>query len=398
MKEEIMQKPARPFLWLTTCLALTGLLALTILPLTGPPAIAAEPYVIGGVFSITGPQSYLGEPERNSLEMVVEEINAKGGINGHPLQAVIYDDEGDATKANLNATKLLQKDKALAIIGPSLTPTSMALIPVTQKAQVPVISCAAGVDITSPAKERVWVFKTAQTDQMAVARIYQYLKKQKITKVAILTISSSFGVSGKDQLLKQAPGAGIEVVAQEVFGEKDTDMTPQLTKMRGAPAQAVICWGTGPAPAIVAKNMKQLGITLPLIQSHGAASKKFIEYAGEAADGIILPAGKIAVYKDLPDSDPQKAVLQGYVSKYEAKFKSPVSGFGGYAYDAINMLAQALTKAGADQAKIRQELENTKNFPGVSGVFNMSPEDHNGLQPDAFVMVKIEKGNWKLLD
>jgi branched-chain amino acid transport system substrate-binding protein len=358
----------------------------------------AADVVIGGLFSITGPQSYLGEPERNTLEMAVEEINAKGGINGNKVVAVIYDDEGDANKARLNASKLLDKDKAVAIIGPSLTPTSMAIIPITQPAKVPLISCAAGINITSPVKERPWVFKTAQTDQMAVSRIFQYLKKQNINKVAIITVSSSFGVSGKEQLLEQAPKAGIEIVAQEVFGEKDTDMTPQLTKIRSTPAQAVICWGTGPAPAVVAKNMKQLGMTVPLIQSHGAASKKFIEYAGDAAEGIILPAGKINIFKDLPDTDPQKAVIKNYVEKYGAKFKAPVSPFGGYAYDAANMLFLAMSKAGTDKDKIRQELEKIKNFPGVSGMFNMSPEDHNGLGPDAFVMVKIEQGNWKLLD
>lgn len=361
------------------------------------PGQAAE-YVIGGLFSITGPQSYLGEPERNTLEMVVEEVNAKGGINGVKVRAVIYDDEGDANKARLNASKLIDKDKVLAIIGPSLTPTSMAIIPITQPAKVPLISCAAGVSITAPAAERQWVFKTAQTDQLAVARIYQYLQKHGIKKIAIITVSTSFGVSGKEQLLAQAPGAGLEVVAQEVFGEKDSDMTPQLTKIRATPAQAVICWGTGPAPAIVAKNMRQLGMTIPLIQSHGAASKKFIEYAGEAAEGIILPAGKITVYKDLPDTDPQKAVIKDYVTKYEARFKTPVSSFGGYAYDAAQLLFRALAKAGADRDKIRQELETTRNYAGVSGIFNMSPEDHNGLGPDAFVMVKIEKGDWKLIE
>jgi branched-chain amino acid transport system substrate-binding protein len=372
-------------------------LTLALSAMLAAPALAAD-IVVGGIFSITGPQSYLGEPQRNTIDMVVEEINAKGGINGNKVVAVVYDDEGDANKARLNATKLMDKDKATAIIGPSLTPTSMAIIPITQPAKVPLISCAAGLSITSPVNERPFVFKTAQTDQLAVSRIYQYLNKNKINKVAIITVSSSFGASGKDQLLAQASKAGIEVVAQEVFGEKDTDMTPQLTKIRSTPAQAVICWGTGPAPAVVAKNIKQLGMTVPLIQSHGAASKKFIEYAGEAAEGIILPAGKIAVYKDLPDTDPQKAVIKNYVEKYEAKFKTPVSGFGGYAYDAFNMLALAMGKAGTDTAKIRQELENIKNFPGVSGIFNMSPEDHNGLGPDAFVMVKIDKGTWKLID
>ncbi|MGA8573000.1 MAG: ABC transporter substrate-binding protein [Desulfobaccales bacterium] len=358
----------------------------------------SKPYIIGGIFSITGPQSYLGEPERNSMEMVAEAINAKGGINGHPLKMVIYDDEGDVTKARLDAEKLLQKDQAVAIVGPSLTPTSMTVLDITQKAKRPLISCAAASSITSPAQERAWVFKTAQTDQMAVSRIYQYCQKHGIAKVAILTMSSGFGVAGKGQLLSQAPKSGIEVVDQEVFGEKDTDMTPQLTKIKGTPAQAVICWGTGPAPALVAKNLKELGLTLPLIQSHGAASKKFIELAGEGAEGVIMPAGKLVIYKQLPDSDPQKAVCQEYAEKYAAKFKTPESSFGGYAYDAQRMLDQALQQAGADPAKIRDALEGIKNFVGVSGIFNMSLEDHNGLTPDAFVMVKIEKGQFTLTD
>ncbi len=362
------------------------------------PGSKSKSYLIGGIFSITGPQSYLGEPERNSMEMVAEEINAKGGINGHPLKLMIYDDEGDVTKARLAAEKLLQKDQALAIIGPSLTPTSMAVLEITQKAKVPLISCAAAASITSPAQERAWVFKTAQTDQMAVSRIYQYCQKQGIARVAILTMSTGFGVAGKEQLLSQAAQYGIEVLAQEVFGEKDTDMSPQLTKIRGTAAQAVICWGTGPAPALVAKNLKELGLTLPLIQSHGAASKKFIELAGDAAEGVVLPAGKLAIYQQLPDSDPQKAVCKEYAEKYQARFKAPESSFGGYAYDAQRMLDQALVKAGRDQAKIRDALEGIKNFPGVSGVFNMSPEDHNGLTPDAFVMVKIEKGQFTLTD
>ncbi|MGQ9688500.1 MAG: ABC transporter substrate-binding protein [Desulfobaccales bacterium] len=354
--------------------------------------------VVGGIFSITGPASYLGEPERNTLQMMVDEINAKGGINGQPVKVVIYDDEANVTKARLHAEKLVTKDNALAIIGPSLTHTSMTVLEVTQKAQVPLISCAAGVDITSPAKDRQWVFKTPQTDQMAVSRIYQYLKEKGLTKVAIITVSTGFGISGKKQLEDQASQFDIKIVAKEIFGEKDTDMTPQLTKIRGTDAQAVICWGTGPAPALVAKNMKQLGFTIPLIQSHGAAFKKFIELAGDAADGILMPAGKLTIYKQLPDTDPQKKVCQAYDEMYQKKFSAPASSFGGYAYDGMQMLKMAIEKGGVDKAKIRDAIEGTKNYVGVSGIFNMSPEDHNGLTPEAFVMVKIDKGDFKLLE
>ncbi|RLB05554.1 MAG: ABC transporter substrate-binding protein, partial [Deltaproteobacteria bacterium] len=228
-------------------------------------------------------------------------------------------------------------------------------------------------------------------------KIYSYIKEQNIKKIAIITVANAFGESGKEQLIKQAPKFGIELVAQESFGPKDTDMTPQLTKIRATPAQAVVCWGTNPGPAVVAKNMKQLDMKIPLFQSHGVASPKFIELAGDAANGIILPTGKILVAKDIPDSDPQKSALLKYIKDYESRYKTNVSGFGGYAYDGLNLLAIALEKAGTDKAKIRDELEKIKGYKGVSGVFNFSPSEHNGLTMDAFVLVKIVNGKWQII-
>jgi branched-chain amino acid transport system substrate-binding protein len=354
------------------------------------------PYKIGGIFAITGPASFLGEPERNSMELLAERINAEGGINGHPIELVIYDTEGDATKAVLNTNKLIEKDNVLAIVGPSRSGTTLAVMPIVEKARVPLISCAASVKITTPVKQ--WVFKTPQTDVMAVAKIYDYIKGQGIEKIAILTVSNAFGDSGRQQLLEQAAGYGYEIVADERFGPKDTDMTPQLTKIRALKPQAIICWGTNPGPAVVAKNMQQLGIEIPLYQSHGVASKKFIELAGEAADGIILPTGKILVAGDLPESDPQKEILQKYITDYEAKYNMAVSGFGGYAWDGLQILAQALEKAGNDRAKIRDEIEKIDGYVGISGIFRFSPQDHNGLNKDeAFVMVRIADGNWQII-
>jgi branched-chain amino acid transport system substrate-binding protein len=357
---------------------------------------AKAPYKIGGLFSITGPNSFLGEPERNSMQLLAEQINAKGGINGRPLELVIYDDEGDEGKAVLNANKLIEKDQVLAIVGPSLTGTTMAVIPIVEKAQVPLISCAAGVKITTPVKK--WVFKTPQTDVMAVAKIYEFMKRQGIRKIALLTVSNAFGDSGREQLVEQASGAGFQIVADEKFGASDADMTPQLTKIRGLSPDAIVCWGTNPGPAVVAKNMQQLGLKIPLYQSHGIASKKFIELAGTAADGIILPTGKILVAKGLPDSDPQKPVLLKYITDYEAKYRSAVSGFGGYAWEGLEMVVLALQKAGADRAKIRDEIEKVNGYVVISGIFRLSPQEHNGLSKDeAFVMVRIVNGDWQIL-
>jgi branched-chain amino acid transport system substrate-binding protein len=352
-------------------------------------------YKIGGIFSVTGPASFLGDPEKKSMEMAIDEINAKGGIDGHPLEPVIYDDEGDPGKARLAATKLISKDNVLAIIGPSLTPTTLAIVPVAEEDKFPLISCAAGIKITEPVKP--WVCKTAQSDVLAVAAIYQYMKSHGIKKVGIITVEDAFGESGKEQLQKQAAKFGIEIVQAESFGAKDTDMTAQLTKLRAAQPDAIICWGTNPGPAVIAKNVKQMNIKIPLYQSHGVASPKFIELAGDAADGVILPTGKILVADQLPDSDPQKAVLLKYINEYQKRFQIPVSGFGGYAYDAMHILAEALKGTGGDRAKIRDAVEKVKGFVGVSGTFNFTPEEHNGLGSDAFVMVEIQNGKWKLL-
>ncbi len=360
-------------------------------------ALAVRPYKIGALFSITGPTSFIGEPERNTLIMMVEELNKAGGINGHPIEAIIYDTEGDETNAVKKLTKLIVQDKVLAIIGPSRTGTTLAVIPFVERYKVPLISCAAGVKITEPVKP--WVFKVPQTDRMAVKRIYSYCNKHGFKRVAIITVSNGFGQSGREQLKLLAPKYGITIVADEIFGPKDVDMTPQLTRIRAKNPDAVICWGTNPGPAIVAKNMRQLGMKQQLFMSHGVASKKFIALAGSAAEGIILPAGKILVADQLPDTDPQKPILLEYTAKYKARYGEEPSTFGGHAYDALMLLKEALEKAGPNRAKIRDALEHIKGMIGIHGIFNMSPHDHNGLnEKEAFVLIQIRNGDWHLIE
>ena len=369
-------------------------LAVLLAVLIAAPALAAEVYKIGGLFSVTGPASFLGDPEKRSLEMAVAEINAAGGIDGKMLEAVVYDTEADPQKAVSGINKLINKDRVLAIIGPSTTPATLAVKGFAERARIPLISCAAGIAITEPVTP--WTFKTAQNDVLAVAAIYGHMKQRGIEKIALLTVANAFGESGKRQLERQAGDYGLQIVAAESFGGKDTDMTAQLTKIRAASPGAIVCWGTNPGPAVVAKNIRQLQIDVPLYQSHGVASPKFIELAGEAAEGICLPTGKILVAGLLPPDDPQKAALNDYILRYTETQKMPVSGFGGYAWDAMRLLAEAMKGTGGDRAKIRDNLEKIENFAAVSGVFRFSPEDHNGLGPEAFVMVRIEGGTWRL--
>jgi len=370
-------------------------LVLAVLVMAAGTVQAAPPIKIGALFSISGPPSFLGEPERNTAEMVVGEINKAGGIGGRMLQLVTYDTQGDATKAVQAANRLIKEDKVAAIIGPSTTGDTMAVIPLVEKAGLPLISCAAGIKITEPVKK--WVFKTAQNDSLAAARIYEYLKKKNVSRVALLTVSDSFGSSGREQLKGQAAGFGIQIISDETYGPKDTDMTAQLTKIRDSKAQALICWGTNPGPAVIARNFKQLGMKIPLLMSHGVSSRKFIELAGNASEGIVLPSGRVLVADLLPNADPQKKSLTSFVKGYKKVYKTEGDHFGGHAWDAVMLLKGAIERGGAEPAAIRDQLERTNNFSGIGGVFNFSARDHAGLTKDAFVLVEVKKGKWSLV-
>lgn len=356
---------------------------------------AREPYVIGAFFSITGPAAPLGTPERDTLLMLAEEINAAGGINGHELKVIIEDDGSDPTNAVKAVKKLLEQDGVIGIIGGSSTGTTKAVIPLIQEAQKPFITCCAGsVGVTDPVIP--WVFRTPQTDKIMVEKILEYLNSIGITKVATIYDSNAYGTGGRDQIRLLAPAYGVTVVAEESFNTTDTDLTIQLTKAKNAGAQTIICWGTNPAPAILTRNRIQLGIDIPLIQSHGVANEKFLELSGDAAEGIIMPAGKLFVAEGLPESDPQRRVLLSFASAFQQKYGRGADTFGGHAWDGFKAMVAALEKAGTDAEALRKAIENLKDFAGIGGVFTYAPDDHDGLTKEAVVLLRVENGAFKL--
>lgn len=361
------------------------------------PAPAAEAYKVGVLVSVTGGASFLGEPERNTAEMIEEMINEKGGINGHPLELVVYDTEGDATKAVVLVKRMIQKDKVLAIIGPSTSGNSLAVIPIVNESEVPLISLAASKKIGEPVSERKWVFKVVAGDDLAVMLTYEHMKKAGIGKIGIMTVSTGYGKSGRGELQRLAPEYGIEIVADETYGPKDNDLTAVLTKIRGTEAQAFVNWSIGPTQIVATRNWKQLGMKIPLYQSYGFGSKKNIELSEGAAEGVIMPSPRILVADKLAAGDPQAPVVRKYKSLYESKFGSAVSLFGGHAWDSLYQIAEALQAVGPDRAKIRDQLENVTGFVGNNGVFNRSPQDHVGLTKDAYIMVEVKDGDWSIL-
>jgi len=357
---------------------------------------AQEPIRIGSFLSVTGPAAFLGDPEQKTLELYVEKLNAAGGVLGRKLELVAYDSAGDAEKARTFAKRLIEQDKVDLIVGGSTTGETMAVVPLVEQAGIPFISLAGAVVIVEPVKK--WVFKTPHSDRQACERIFVDMKARGTTKIALISGAGGFDKSMRAQCMQVAKAHGIEIVADESYGAGDTDMTAQLSKIKGTPGvQAVLNCGFGQGPAIVTKNYKQLGIAAPLYQSHGVASKGYIQLAGDAAEGVRLPAAALLVAEALPDSDPQKKVVLGYKRDYESRYKSDVSTFGGHAYDGLMIAVEALKKAGGtDKAKVRDAIESVRGFMGTAGAFNYSPTDHVGLDVAGFRMLEIRKGDWTL--
>jgi branched-chain amino acid transport system substrate-binding protein len=367
------------------------------------PAFAADTYKVGAVFSVTGRTSFLGDPEKKTALMVAEQINKAGGIGGKKLELIVYDTEGDATKANLAVKRLMTQDNACAVIGPSLSGTSMAVVPLAEKYKTPLVSCAASYKITwddKANKPRHWVFKTPQTDTMAVEAIYTHLAKKGINKIAIMSVTTGFGKSGRGELLKLAPAYGMTILADESYGPKDTDMTAQLTKIKGLAPAAIVNWSVGPTQVVVLRNWRDLGMqNITFYQSHGFGSRKNIELAAGAAEGVFCPLGAVNVASLLSDYHIQKKVTMQYQANYMSKYNEPLSSFGGHAWDALHLVAQALGAVGCDRAAIRDYLENkSAGFVGQHGVFKFSPADHIGLDKQSFQMVVVRGKDWALAD
>jgi branched-chain amino acid transport system substrate-binding protein len=363
---------------------LVSLVVLPLLLLLGGahPAGAQETYKIGGIFSITGPASYFGEDQRNTMLLLQDQINARGGINGKKLAVTAL-------------KRLHEDDKVLAVIGASISGNTLGMIPVTEKSGIPQLANAASGKISSPVKK--WVYQFCNTDVQSIARILQFLQTRNIKKIAMLNDSTGYGVSGKEELERQAPGKSFEVAAWETFDANDTDMTPQLTRIKATGAQAVIVWNATPASAIIAKNFKQLGLTALQIQSTAFVSPRLLSLAGEAADGVILTGYKLPIVDTLPATDPQKKIITEFRDAYVKRFGKEPNPFGALTQDAFTALVKVLETAGPDREKIRAGLEQLKGFLGANGIYTTSAADHNGYAVDSLQMLVVEKGKFRLV-
>jgi len=358
------------------------------------PAAAAETIKIGAILAVTGPAAFLGAPESKTLEMLVAQVNAAGGIKGLKVELVIRDSSANPEKAVSLAKQLVEEEKVFAIIGPSTSGESLKIKQYLDENATLLLSCAAAESITKPVMK--WVFKTPQNDANAVRWIFGDLQKKGKKKVGVLASNTGFGKAGKEQLEKLAPEFGIEVVIAEVYDKDAVDLDAEVTKLKSKDVEAVVNWSIEPAQSKVPVSMRKMGWMVPLYQSHGFGNIKYVVAAGPAAEGILFPAGRLLVAESLPDSNVQKALLLKYKKDYEAAYKEDASTFGGHAYDAFTLLVKAIEIGGPDKEKARAALEGLKGFVGTAGVFSFSAADHNGLGMDAFELLTVKGGKFVL--
>lgn len=357
---------------------------------------STEPIKIGAIVSLTGTYAGLGEPEKKTIEMEVARINAAGGINGRQIEVIIEDDATDEAKAVAAATKLIEQDKVIAIIGATGTGQTMAVRGDIDRAAIPQVSMAGGTVITSQFDPLV--FQTPWSNTIVVPFTLKALKDQGITKIGVITDTGGFGKDGKAVLEAEATKVGVTIVVNETFNPGDADMTAQVTKVKNSDAEALVMWTAGKEASIVLKNAKDLGVTVPVWGSHGNARKEFIEGSGGAADGVQFAAGKILVPEAYGTDSEEYKVATDFITRYTSATGEAPNTFAGHAYDAINLIAEAAGRVEGEltPAALRDEIEKTAAMVGIGGTFTFAPDNHNGLTENDLTLYKVEKGEFTL--
>jgi branched-chain amino acid transport system substrate-binding protein len=353
------------------------------------------PYKIGGIFPLTGYLSWLGEYKKKGSELKVELINKAGGVNGRPLELIVYDDQSSPETASRVAQRLVSKDEVIAMIGTASVPISGAVASIANRYKIPAI-IGSGYEV-DPKKDS-YVFNSAHKTDFAVERPFQYFKDKGITKVALLMPIGPLGELGGGLARKYAPKYGITIVGEERFDVKSPDVTAQLAKLRTLGPQAVFSFCTGEPAALVARNMAQLGMNIPVLVSHGNANPGFLKLVSNVNIPIIVPAGRAAAPDSIPDSDPCKKVIVDFNKAHQQKFGEPANYYSAEMVDAVDIIAAALKVVpSAEGDKLRDAIEKTKGLVGMNGIYNFSPTDHHGTVVQDMMVLTIKDGKWQVL-
>ncbi len=373
------------------------LLAVAVCALVGSSVShAADTLKIGGLLETSGSVASLGQPGLEGAQLAVEQINKSGGINGKKLELINMNTESDNTQTVSAAKRLIGQSDILALVGPMNTGSSFAIIDIVQRAKIAMVSNGGSRGIVLPVEKKKWIFLAPLTDTLVQKVMLADMKKKGIKNIALLSSDSAFGSSGKEQLEAQSKDFGVTIAVQQTFGNNDKDMTPQLTNIRAKNVQAIVVWSTGPAQAVAVRNIRQLGLKVPVYLSHAANDYNFLRLAGDASNGVLIPSSKMYVTDSLPNDDPQKSVIQKFIADYTKAYGHQPATFAGNGYDATMLVANAIKVAGPDRSAIRSAIEATKNYVGVTGIYSYSPTDHFGVLPSSVEMLTVKNGNFVL--
>lgn len=358
------------------------------------PAVGQEPYKIGQIGSITGFGSYYGIVQREAALMAVEDINKKGGINGHPLKLTIYDNESDTTKGILAAKKLIEVDDVLIVFGPNMTGDFKAVTPLYTEKNIVGFSSAGGSAVGHPAKR--WIFQVSTISDWGAQRRIELCKERGWMKIGLLTENSAMAMDETADLKNFAAKLGLQVIIEETMAPTDVDMSPQLVKIAAAKPDVILVTGSS-STIVAAKNRKTLGIKIPFSGGTGNASNTFIAVAKDAAEGVIVGGALLLTAADqVPDGHRCKQNAL-YVDKLmREKYGKPADTYVGNIWDPYHIVAAALARSGPDRVKLRDEIEKTKNFVGAQGIYTFSPEVHRGPGVENMAMYEVVGGKFRL--
>jgi len=354
----------------------------------------AEPIKIGAILSLTGTYAALGASEKNALDLEVKRINDSGGIDGRPIEVIIEDDATDEAKAVAAASKLIEQDRVAAILGATGTGQSMAIRGDVQRAGIPQISMAGGTVVTS--EFAPLVFQTPWSNTIVVPFVLEAVKSAGISKIAVLSDTGGYGKDGLAVIEAEAPKAGLEIVGNETFNAGDTDLSAQLTRIKGTDAGAVLLWTAGKEAATAVKSARDLGIEVPFFGGSGQAKLEFAEGAGEASNGFTFGTGRSLIPANWGEDTENYSVVSDFAERYRSAYGEDPDIFAGHAFDALAIVTDALKRAGtdADAAALRDAIEQTRGLVGFGGNFTFSATDHNGLTAEDLALYRFEDGTW----
>lgn len=374
-----------------------------------PVAISAEPreFRITAIVSSTGPAAALGSPERRAVELFEKEAIPKLKLP-FKVSVTTYDDASDPTKSVTLVRKAVEEDHADIVICCTTTPTSMAILETVKSSMIPMISMASSIQIVEPASARPFSFSTSTSDRLMLIRTLAYMKRQGIKKIAFFGLDDSYGEAGLRELAPIAKKEGVEVIATERFARQDTSFTPQALRIRQTQADAVYIHAIPPSANLAHEAIKRVGFNGPIYHGDGSSLTSFVEIGKSAVEGAIVGVGALNIYDQISKDNAMRQGLQEFAQVFDASYGvGKVDEFAGQAWDAM-MIAIKAYQSVIDSGKptpdvaavrlmMRDSLEKTK-LVGVVGVYNVTPEDHLGLDHRSTFLAQIKNGKFVLLE